>query len=93
MIFLNNLENNNLSPINEINMARTNGMCVSVDPSPNENYGKIAYFKAYNNSIPDKNKININYDLLADFNNVKDNREVRFQDRYNWDDDFAEDFY
>ena len=52
MIFLNNLENNNLSPINEINMARTNGMCVSVDPSPNENYGKIAYFKAYNNSNP-----------------------------------------
>lgn len=27
------------------------------------------------------------------FNNVKDNREVRFQDRYNWDDDFTEDFY
>ena len=33
--------------------------------------------KAYNNSIPDKNKININYDLVADFNNVRDKICIR----------------
>lgn len=33
--------------------------------------------KAYNNSIPDKDKINIGYEFLADFNNVKDKICIR----------------
>ena len=52
MIFEEIYKSAGLVPINEINVLKMNRMCISVDPSPNENYGKIAYFKAYNNSNP-----------------------------------------
>ena len=47
MIFLKDIES-----INEVSLIRKSNMCVSIDPSPNENYGNIAYFKVYNNSSP-----------------------------------------
>ena len=50
MIFLNNLENNNLSPINEANIYNNNWVCLSVNPSMDRSYGNKAYFKAYNAS-------------------------------------------
>ena len=52
MIFEEIYKSTGLVPINEINVLKMNRMCISVDPSPNENYGNIAYFKVYNNSSP-----------------------------------------
>ena len=35
--------------LNESNIKRGNGMCLSVNSSKNRTYGSIAYFKVYNN--------------------------------------------
>lgn len=38
--------------LNESNIKRGNGMCLSVNSSKNRTYGSIAYFKVYNNEDP-----------------------------------------
>ena len=52
MIFEEIYKSTRLVPINEINVLKMNRMCISVDPSPNENYGNAAYFKVYNSTDP-----------------------------------------
>ena len=52
MIFEEIYKSAGLVPINEINVLKMNRMCISVDPSPNENYGNAAYFKVYNSTDP-----------------------------------------
>ena len=54
MIFEEIYKSTGLMSINEINVLKMNRMCISVDPSPNENYGNAEYFKVYNHIHPDK---------------------------------------
>lgn len=52
MIFDSIIKDSNIQSFREDNIIKLDNMCIFINPSPNRNYGRHAYFKVSNNLDP-----------------------------------------